>query len=85
MVDSSAAVGIAHRKGNGKLRHVRVGQLWIQEKVEDEELDISKVNGEDNPADMMTKYLPANTTQKHMDKINQEFRVGRAKESLKIN
>ena len=85
MVDSSAAVGIANRKGNGKLRHVRVGQLWIQGKVEDEELDISKVNGEDNPADMMTKSLPANTTQKHMDNINQEFRVGRAKESLKIS
>ena len=32
-VDSSAAIGVAHRKGNGKLRHVRVGLLWIQEKM----------------------------------------------------
>ena len=85
MLDSSAAVGIANRKGNGKLRHVRVGQLWVQGKVDDEELGISKVSGEDNPADMMTKYLAASVTQKHVDKINQEFRVGRAKESLKIS
>ena len=33
-VDSSAAIGITQRRGNGKLRHVKVGMLWIQEKVE---------------------------------------------------
>ncbi len=32
-VDSSAAIGIVHRRGNGKMRHVKVGTLWIQEKV----------------------------------------------------
>ncbi len=34
-VDSSAAIGIVHRRGNGKMRHVKVGTLWIQEKVEE--------------------------------------------------
>ena len=34
-VDSSAAIGVANRKGNGKMRHVKVGNLWIQELVED--------------------------------------------------
>ena len=33
-VDSSAAVGVAGRKSAGKLRHVRVGQLWVQERAE---------------------------------------------------
>ena len=28
-VYSSAAIGVASRKGSGKLRHVRVGDLWI--------------------------------------------------------
>ena len=27
MVDSSAALAVTQRKGNGKLRHVRIGQL----------------------------------------------------------
>ena len=31
-VDSSAALAVVARKGNGKLRHVKVGCLWIQEK-----------------------------------------------------
>jgi hypothetical protein len=35
-VDSNAAIGTAMRRGNGKLRHVRVGILWIQEKVAEE-------------------------------------------------
>ena len=37
-VDSSAAMGVVARRGAGKLRHVRVGQLWIQEKAERGEL-----------------------------------------------
>ena len=35
-VDFSAAIGIAHRCGNGKLCHVKVGSLWIQELGEEE-------------------------------------------------
>ena len=42
-VDSTAALGAVARKGAGKLRHVRVGQLWIQEKSETGELRYRKV------------------------------------------
>ena len=64
-VDSSAAVGVAHRRGNGKLRHVKVGTLWIQERIEEGELALDKVLGEKNPADLMTKYLSAHSLEKH--------------------
>ncbi len=47
-VDSSAAIGITQRKGNGKLRHVKVGMLWVQEKVEDGE---RKNQSENAPVD----------------------------------
>ena len=40
--DSSAALGVVRRKGNGKLRHIKVGMLWIQEKSESEELRFRK-------------------------------------------
>ena len=42
-VDSSAAIGTMTRRGNGKLRHVRVGTLWIQERIEDGDLVVKKV------------------------------------------
>ena len=36
--DSSAAIAISKRRGSGKLRHINIGLLWIQEKVEGEGL-----------------------------------------------
>ena len=47
-VDSPAAIGIANLKGNGKLRHVKVGMLWIQESVLEGEIILWKVKGENN-------------------------------------
>ena len=38
--DSSAALAITKRKGAGKLRHINVSCLWIQEKVAEKELEM---------------------------------------------
>ena len=55
--DSSAAIGVTNRNDNGKMRHVRVGMLWIQERVEEGELGVRKVCGEHNPSDIMTQQV----------------------------
>ena len=41
--DSGAAIGITARKGLGKLRHINVRYLWLQEKVRSKELNVLKV------------------------------------------
>ena len=82
-VDSAAAIGVAQRRGNGKLRHVKVGTLWIQEKVEDGELEVKKVAGILNPADAMTKYLTGPKIMDLMKRMSQEFREGRSDLSLR--
>ena len=58
-VDSSAALAVVNRKGCGKLRHVRVGQLWVQQLAEEEEEEVrfQKILGEENPADLCTQHL----------------------------
>ena len=61
LVDSSAALAVTARRGNGKLRHVRIGHLWVQEKAADDEVQFCKVAGTLNPADLCTKHLPAPT------------------------
>ena len=33
--DSSAAIGTLHRAGNGRRRHVRISDLWMQERVQE--------------------------------------------------
>ena len=83
-VDSAAAIGITQRKGAGKLRHVKVGMLWIQEKVEDGELQVAKVLGTENPADAMTKHLSGGKIQQLLERMGQEWRAGRSELSLQL-
>ena len=56
--DSSAAIGICGRQGLGKLRHVDTRSLWLQQKLRDGTLEVRKVRGDVNPADVFTKHLP---------------------------
>ena len=82
--DSSAAIAIAKRRGAGKLRHINIGLLWIQEKTEAEEVIVKKVKGISNPADMMTKSVNKEKLDKYMGMAKQKVVEGRAKESLKV-
>ena len=85
MVDSNAALGIVGRKGNGKLRHVRIGHLWVQEVAESGELAYKKVDTKSNVADLFTKNLSRPDMEKFMEKMCQDYEHDRAKSSLSIN
>ena len=54
--DSSAALGICSRQGLGKLRHLDTHTLWAQQAVRSRRIDLRKVDGECNPADLLTKH-----------------------------
>ena len=55
LVDSSAAKSIASRTGLGKLRHLEIKCLWLQECVRRGKVVLSKVRGDINPADVLAK------------------------------
>jgi len=55
--DSSAAKSFAARRGLGKMRHMEARYLWLQGEVLKKTMKVLKVKGEENPADLMTKYL----------------------------
>ena len=55
--DSSAAKGFASQRGLGRMRHLEVKDLWLQEAVCRGRLGLCKVKGDENPADIFTKYL----------------------------
>ena len=38
--DSSATLAVANRKGSGKLQHINVSSLWIQEGQDREDLEL---------------------------------------------
>ena len=82
--DSSAALAIAKRKGAGKLRHINVSALWIQDIQDREGAQYMKILGTENPADLMTKYLVREKADACMQRIGQEISQGRAKSGLDI-
>ncbi len=55
--DSSAAKSFVSRRGLCKMRHLAIRDLWLQQEVLDKKVVVSKVAGEENPADLMTKIL----------------------------
>ena len=54
--DSSAAKGIASRRGLGKVRHIELAELWLQDQVARGKIKIEKIRGEDNFSDSLTKH-----------------------------
>ena len=41
--DASAAIGIASRRGLGRIRHIDVDELWVQDKVSKGIITLHKV------------------------------------------
>ena len=76
--DSAAAVGICRRSGVGRVRHLAVGQLWVQERLREGSFTLHKVSGSDNPADLLTKHLEAATLQRHLHALRVAPEGGRA-------
>ena len=82
--DASAAKGITSRRGLGKTRHVAVHFLWVQERVRNGDLTVSKVWGGDNPADLLTKYLTRDKMDKCMIVFGLEYKDGRSAEAPEV-
>ena len=72
--DSSAARGIASRIGCGKLRHLHIRDLWIQEKVRSGELVLERALTEDNTYDLGTKHLDGKRIEKLVGLAGMTFR-----------
>ena len=75
--DASAAKGIASRRGLGKVRHIEVHQLWVQDKVASGEIEVRKVDGKANLADMLTKHVGSEDIRVHMFHTCQSYAEGR--------
>ena len=76
--DSTATLGICQRQGLGKLRHLDTRCLWIQHVVRNGVVELRKVLGTENPADLFTKHLTsAENIEYLLGLMGCEFRDGR--------
>ena len=82
--DSSAAKSITARKGAGRVRHIEVRELWVQDQVAKGELKIVTVNGEDNVADGLTKHVDKQKMEQYMKVCGMARASGRHERSPQL-
>ena len=75
--DAVAAIGIVKRQGLGRVRHLAVADLWVQQRAKHKEVFYQKLEGVKNTSDMLTKLVDRETLQGHMERLGFEFRQGR--------
>ena len=66
------------RRGLGKTRHVQTRYLWIQERVQNRDVEVQAVGTDRNLAKLCTKPLPADVCRRHMDTMGQVITAGRS-------
>ena len=62
--DSSAAISSQSRLGMGRMKHVQIKYMFLQQMVKSKLLSLKKVPGTENTADIGTKYLEKATFEK---------------------
>ena len=75
--DATAAIGIARRRGLGKLRHLDREDLWIRAKVRATDIELCKVLGAANPADILTKCVASKILQAALPRAGIVSETGR--------
>ena len=76
--DSSAAIGMAERVGIGRVRHIDVGQLWVQQRLRHKDFKLHKCLGTNNPADILTKHVARILLDALLSRLGVCFELGRA-------
>ena len=70
MMTSSEAERISPPNPIGKMKHIEIRDMWLQKEVREGKVEVSKVPGDENPADLMTKILGLKDIQLRLDKMN---------------
>ena len=83
--DSSTAIGICSRQGFGKLRHLECTSFWMQQRIRHGEVEVRKIAGEVNPADLCAKHLESKAKiEQLIGLFGGVFRGGRAEAALQL-
>ena len=74
LTDSSAARGIVQRQGTGKVKHLDIKTLWVQERETNNDFSIVKVPRLENRSDLFTHHWSEVEGENHMIGMNVERR-----------
>ena len=74
LTDSSAARGIVQRAGCGKVKHLDVKSLWLQEREASGDLETVKIPRLENMADLLTHHYSEPEANLHLTRMSVERR-----------
>ena len=80
--DSSAAKGMANRRGLGKTRHIDTQYLWVQERLSAGSFELKKEGTDDNVGDLFTKHLEQAKSSDFTARLGFVVREGKASLTL---
>ena len=78
-MDATAGIAIGRRRGLGRVKHVDVAFLWVQEIVNRGRAQVGKKHTKEMLADMFTKALSESDMCRHMESMGYRFVEGRSK------
>ena len=55
--DATAAIGICRRRGLGKIRHLSCSDLWVQDRLRNQDFKLTKITGAEHSADLLIKHI----------------------------
>ena len=76
--DSTAASGIAHRRGAGKVRHIETKTLWLQRLITGRLIVLRKAKGTELSTDLGTKHVERKDLEKNLRLLGFVTRLGGA-------
>ena len=81
--DSDAARSFVNRRGLGRMRHVEVRDLWLQEEVREGKVVVERIPGEEDPADLMTKFVRTDEAAERLRRMGMTWLVGKVGDACK--
>ena len=83
-LDATAARAIAMRRGAGRIRHIATPTLWLPRLVINGDIKMTRVDGNDNCADLGTNHLGYQTMNRHLKFCGMRFAEGRSQIAPKL-
>ena len=68
--DCAPLQGLLERRGTGRVKHLELRQLWMQEKIREQKLKFIKVPRDLNCSDALTHHWSKAEGEKHFEKMN---------------
>ena len=83
--DATAASGMARRRGAGRVRHIEVGTLWLQQIITEKKMVLGRRPGKENEADLGTKHLAQRELWECLGRLGFVAMGGRSEKSLRAS